>query len=174
MWNYIEPWIDRRQYAFVSFSILIGLWLFISSITTQKVSSHSDLISIDGTLLKYCFVDGKKGTKKYYIWLTQHEVTFQIPADFLRFFDKDKFEKFTNVGQKIFIGISKFDKNSLEKSNDRIRIYELRNNNKSFLESTVTIKQENNILQYLIGPIFIIAGICFYFYRRNKIRHDYR
>ena len=84
MWNYIEPWIDRRQYAFVTFSILIGLWLSFSSITTHKVSSISDLITVEGILSKYSFVDGERGTKKYYIWLTQHEATFQIPADFLK------------------------------------------------------------------------------------------
>jgi len=174
MWNYLDPWIDRRQYAFVTFSILAGLWLLFSSITTHKVSSTSDLITVDGILSKYSFVDGKKGTKKYYIWLTQHDAAFQIPADFLNLFDRDKFERVINAGQRIYVGISKFDKGGLTKINDRIRIYDLHTDNVSFLESSLTIKQENNILKYVIGPLFIIAGISFYFYRRKKLRHDYR
>lgn len=173
MWNYIEPWIDRRQYAFVTFSILIGLWLSFSSITTHKVSSISDLITVEGILSKYSFVDGERGTKKYYIWLTQHEATFQIPADFLNFFEKDKFEKTINAGQKIYVGISRSDKASLTKINDRIRIYELHNDYASYLKSSLTIKQENNTLQYIIGPLFILAGVFFFFYRRKKLRHDY-
>ena len=174
MWNNIEPWIDRREYAFVTFSILIGLWLSFSSITTHKVSSTSELITVDGILSKYSFVDGKKGIKIYYIWLTQHEATFQIPADFLSFFDKDKFENVINAGQKIYVGISKSDKVRLTKLNEIIRIYDLHNDNASFLKSSLTIKQENNTLQYVIGPLFIIAGIIFYFYKRKKLRHDYR
>ncbi|NNV57258.1 hypothetical protein [Limnovirga soli] len=174
MWNYIVPWIDRRQYAFVSFSILIGLWLLFSSIITEKISSPSELITINGTLAKYSFIDGKRGTKKYYIWLTQHEATFQIPADFLNFFDKSEFEKVANIGQFISVEISKSDKTNLTKSNERIRIYDLHNDNLSFLKSSLTIKKENNILQYLVGPLFILAGICYYFYRWKKLRHDYR
>lgn len=174
MWNYIEPWIDRRQYAFVTFAVLIGLWLSFSSIATQKISSPSDLITVDGILAKYSFIDKKKGRKKYYIWTTQHKAIFQIPADFLSFFDKEKFEKDLNIGQRIFIAISKYDKKSLPKSNDRIRIYDLHDDNVSFLKSSLTIKQENNTLQYLVGPLFIVAGICFYFYKQRKLRHDYR
>lgn len=173
MWKYIEPWIDKRQYAFVSFSVLIGLWLFVSAIITQKVSSASDLINIDGTLSKYSFIDGNRGTKKYYIWLTQYKATFQIPADFLNYFEKNQFENFFAEGQILFIGIAKSDQNKLGNSKHRVRIYDLHNNSLSFLKSSLTIKQENNVLQYLVGPLFILAGICFYFYRHRKLRHNY-
>ncbi len=174
MWNYIEPWIDKRQYAFVSFSILIGLWLSYSAITTQRVSSPSDLITIDGTLSSYSFVDGRKGTKRYYIWLIEYETPFQIPADFLSSFDKEKFEEVIKKGKRLYIGISINDTSSLIKSKGRIRIYDLRSDNISFLKSSLTIKQENNTLQYLIGPLFMIAGICYYFYRHRKLRNEYR
>ncbi|ULQ57118.1 hypothetical protein KJS94_02765 [Flavihumibacter rivuli] len=174
MWNYIEPWIDRRQYALVTFSVLVGSWLLYSSITSRKVSSLADLTTVEGQLSRYSFIDGKKGTKRYYIWLTQYNASFQIPADFISYFDKDHFKEAVGPGQTISISISKDDINKTRHSNYRIRIYSLQTESQSFLLSSFTLKKENNIIQYMIGPLFIMAGIGYYLYRHKKMGNVYR
>jgi hypothetical protein len=172
IWNYIEPWIDRQKFAFTTFSVLAGCWFLYITITKNKVTSSSDLLSISGTMSRYSFIDGEKGTKRYYILLNEYPQTFQIPAEFLSFFAKEKFESDMQKGQELSLRISKFDEKKLGEPYSYIFIYELNKGSSSFLNSELTIKQENSYLFYYWGTGFIIAGLGFYLFKKRQLRRN--
>jgi hypothetical protein len=174
IWDYIEPWIDRRRFAFTTFSLFTGAFLLYSTINKIKVSSTADLRSIDGTLLKYSFVEGKKGTKTYYLWLVEYPATFQISADFSANFQKRQFEALVQSGQKLKLQISKFEDDKLRQVNNPMLVYDIQVGNIKFLRSNFTIKQENSPLFYYVGAGFLVAGLGFFFFRKRQLQLDYR
>jgi hypothetical protein len=174
IWNYIEPWIDRQKFAFTTFSVLAGSWFLYSTITKDKVLSITDLRPINGTLSNYSFVHGERGRRKYYLWLKEYSSTFQIPADFISFFEKKTFETNAQIGQPLSIRISKFDEGKLRQAQSHIFIYDLQQGNRKYLDCSSTIKQENSPLFYYAGTGFILAGVGFYFYKKRQLRRDYR
>ncbi len=174
IWNYIEPWIGRQQFAFTTFFVLVGSWFLYYAITKNKVISPDDLRLVEGTLSNYSFVDKEKGQYQYYLWLKQYSTSFQIPADFLPFFQRRTFDKEIILGQKISLKISKFEEKKLEELYSRIFIYDIQQESKNFLWSELTIKKENSNLFYYVGSGFILAGLGFYFFRKNQLREAHR
>ena len=174
IWNYIEPWIDKQQFAFTTFSVLVGGWFLYSTITKDKVASPADLLSVEGTLSKYSFTNAERGRKQYYVWLDEYSSTFQIPADFLSFFDKRNFEANAIVRQALSLKISRFDEKKLKEPNSKLFIYDLQQESYKFLNGEATLRQENSPLFYYAGTGFILAGIGYYFFRKRQLRRANR
>ncbi|MFT3704510.1 MAG: hypothetical protein QM802_19235 [Agriterribacter sp.] len=169
IWYYIEPWIDKQRFAFTTYSVIVGCLFLYLVISKHKVASQDDLLPVNGTLLKYSFVDGERGEKRYYLWLKEYSTqAFQVPADFVSFFQKTSFENTAYNGQPLALKIAKFDQKKLNKYYSTIFIYELKQGDNYFLSSDISIEQENSPLFYYVGAIFIIAGIGFYFLRRRE------
>src|SRR5689334_25214875 len=79
--------------------LLSGLMLLCASamlttndLTKPKLKDANDLSVINGELSSYSFYDGSRSTHLYIVRLFEYQTAFQIPADFLSVFSKDRFQ----------------------------------------------------------------------------------
>jgi hypothetical protein len=103
------------------FFILVGLIFIGFYLIKDKITSTSDLVEINGTVLSYSFdkdISIRSTTYNYFIYLKKYSPGFQISADFANYFDKTKFEQSIKNGDSLKIFISKYDMtkiNAIEK-----------------------------------------------------------
>src|ERR1043165_6291732 len=109
----------------------------------QKVRDATDISTINGHLSSFSFQDRARGHHHYVIRLLEFPATFQIPADFLGSFSKNRFQSDLDIGDFISISISKGDEKSLT-TNKRLFVFSVRSKTATYLDEQETIRRYNN------------------------------
>ncbi len=152
-------------------AILIGFFFFYSEFNRPLLRSEVDVIKINGVVANYSFkhVPGHRATlKQYYIWLENYPCTFQIPADYLPFFDKKKFEIDIKNGTILEVEFPKEYENKLSQREEFIFILSASSQLNKYLELPDTVKKENDRFDKYVGIGFITLGFVYFFLKRNR------
>ncbi|HET6555817.1 MAG TPA: hypothetical protein VFG54_00790 [Prolixibacteraceae bacterium] len=161
IWYKVRPWLDRDYYAFTTISIIISLLSISHFVTKDKIHSDNDLIRIEGEFIDYSFQHGSRGNKMYYFWLKEFNCTFQIPADYLDSFDKNRFISNVRINEILVLYISKkqFENLNLDK---RIFVQHIEKEKLIFLNKRDSIEQESGFGEIYFGVAFFIAGLVYF------------
>lgn len=152
---------------------VVGIYFIVEHSISERPMSTSDLVDLEGTISHYSFEDntGSRGAgRQYYIYLNEYPTTFQIKADYLRFFDKSAFENNFITGQGFKGSIYK-NQEHLIGTEETIFLTSLSVHTVEYLSKTEAIGQEANMAEsnssYYLGIFCIILGILsFIFYGR--------
>ena len=141
---------------------LIGFFLLYQVISREKIYSKHDLVEIKTCLKDYSLTEIKKVFKPdvyyYYLYIEKYKNTFEIPDNFVRYFDRNNFEKFVKKGDSIKIEISR---KSFEELSSRkfIELYDISNSEKTFLKDKDSIEKHNSPGKNFAAAFFLIVGI---------------
>jgi hypothetical protein len=168
-WTHIEPWLDRQQYAFTTFSVLAALFFFYHQLSRDTIKTDADLLKIDGIVMNYSFADKQNGRgilHQYYIWLDGYTNAFQIPADFLSHFEKNEFEAHVKKGDSLSVTIPRQKMAELNTSTDNIYLMSIDEGTYNYLDKAKTMKIENSGFDIYAGIFFLVIGVGFYLFKR--------
>ena len=171
IWNRIDPWLDRKKYAFTTIAIFIGCLTLYTTIKKEKITSVKDLIHVEGTLSSYSFTNGSRGSKLYHLWLKDYSCIFKIPADYLPCFDKSKFINSNLEGEMVNLKISKKENGEIFSNGSSVFVHGIYAADQYFLNENCAIKTEQTNFPYSItfSFLFITAGVAFYIYKRKRL-----
>jgi hypothetical protein len=142
------------------FCLAVGFAFLIFYMAKQKVYSKLDLFDISASLTDYSFIEHNDFTGQsynYYLYLDGHTNTFQIIADFIKYFDRSSFENNMKVGDVVTLEITTKDFKNLN-NQKRIKVFGISGKNDIFLDPKDTIQQFNSQLPLFGMVAFIIIG----------------
>lgn len=167
-WQAIAPWFDRQKYFATTYSVIVGCWFIVSALLKDKPETPDDLFLVKGTLSDYSFRSEPRGTRYYFLRLKEYPASFQIPADFIEYFEKTSFESKNLLYNPISIKIHNKSRNNIHSSNNVV-VFEIATDTNTYLNSMDTLKKENGPFHYIAGLCFIVGGIGFFVYKRRQI-----
>jgi hypothetical protein len=166
IWSKINPWLDRDYYAFTSITILLSIVTLSYFFTKDKIRSENDLTKIEGKYNSYSFKKGNRGTLMYYFWLNEYKCTFQIPANYISYFNRNRFIANVKKNDKLNIYISNNQVTNLN-SKEKIFVQHIGKQNLIFLNKMNSIKTEKSYSEVYFSIIIFIAGILYYVIRKT-------
>jgi hypothetical protein len=158
-----------------TFAMVCGLVLVGHYFLEDKVKLKSDLIEISSSLKDFSFSE-YKGIKNhlfsYYLYLNSYKNNFQLVADFVNYFDKNKFEKTVMIGDTLKIEISR-KKFSKINQNTKIEIFGIYKNNITYLDCEDTIHQYNSRsdFEFYFGIIVTLIGMIALINKSSKLNN---
>ena len=166
IWSKISPWLDRDYYAFTSIAILLSIATLCIFFTKDKISTENDLTKIEGKYNSYSFKKGNRGTVMYYFWLNEYKCTFQIPANYIGYFNRSGFINNVKRNDNLNIYISNNQLKNLN-SEGKIFVQHIEKQNLVFLNKMNSIKTENSCKEIYFSIIWFLAGIFYYIIRKT-------
>ena len=168
-----DRWIkrDRGTLLFVGYSACIfAIALMTIKFSRPKVKNGNDLYFISAPFKDYKFIDGNKGYHNYEIWLKGYSNSFKINADFLSLFNKNKFTS-SSSGDSLTISIAKDDFTKLNKGNEYLFIFSIKDASQTYLNPAETVKIYNSSNDYYYFSTLILLGlVLLYFGYKSKIK----
>ena len=164
-----------NSYIRALFLIGMGIYFIVEHELRERPQSSEDLIDLSGTINSYSFEDNtgwRKNGRRYYISLDDYTNKFQISANYLRFFDKAKFERNVEKGNRVKISIPEYQKHLIG-TEEVILINSLTVNGFRYLSKQESIQFEKASAEsnsdYILATVFISVGIMvFIFHDRLK------
>jgi hypothetical protein len=151
LWKTISPWLNKKHYAFTTVMFLISIFVFSLYFTKPKIKSENDLLKVQGKLSYYSFEKGARGAYYYYIWLSNYESELQIPAKYVDYFDKLKFETRAHNIKILQLKIAKEQSNQLNNPYKKIFLYGIDAGEVNFLNSKQTLEYESHNYELIFG-----------------------
>ncbi len=157
------------------FFILVGLIFIGFYLIKDKITSTSDLVEINGTVLSYSFdkdISIRSTTYNYFIYLKKYSPGFQISADFANYFDKTKFEQSIKNGDSLKIFISKYDMTKIN-AIEKVLTFGISTKTNDYLNPKNVINKYNSITILIFGILFTSVSTLFLYFdikRRKKIK----
>ena len=166
-------YIDKGYIPLIM-GVAISLFFLYDGLTKEKITSSKDLFEIEGNYSKHSFKDNKgfrNFTHQYYIWTDNYKNAFQIPADYLRLFNKKEFASKVKQGAKLKLTIPTRLVKSLN-SEKNIIITSLVIEGSTYLNVNEILKIEKKSAtsntEYYFGIASMIAGILGYLREKSK------
>ena len=152
-----RPW--DRSILVTALCVFASGVLFSTYLSRDRVNSNADLRLVTGRLANYSFLEGFRGSHKYYLYLEGYSPRFQIRADDLDLFSKYGFTRSVKNGDEITLGISNesFKKNLY--SSDRVHLFSIQKGPEIFLRSDGAIQSNNSPAPIIFGSIFLVAAM---------------
>ena len=172
-WQKISPWFERKYYFFTTFSFIVAIVTLIEFFLKDDVKSEKDLIILTGQVSNYSFKDISKGNRmlhEYYIWINNYSNTFQIKADYIKYFRTIDFENKVLSSKTIQFTIPKYQIKELNIKEKNIYIMSIDVGYNNYLDKNKTIDIEKSIIDIFVSIGFIIVGLLWYFLRKYKLK----
>ena len=152
----------RNSNPFIDITIILaGLFFIGHYFYKDNVNSISDLKEIKGTVQYYSFKEDKGGrshTYNYYIYLNEYLKPFQITADIVDWFNKEKFEHSVKQGDSLKMLISKYEYTKIG-SREKAIVFGIENDKKEFLNAEIAIREYNSNITVFFGFAFVTVGL---------------
>ena len=161
IWSKISPWFDKEYYGFTSIAILVSILSISTFITKDKIKSEDDLVKIEGKFSDYSFESGRRGSNMYYFWLNEYQCTFQIPANYLAFFNSNRFVMDINKNDNLELYITKNQLDNLN-SEKKIFVQHIEKQRFVFLDKKNSIEMESGFGEFYFSIGCLIAGLLYY------------
>jgi hypothetical protein len=126
-------------------------------LTKQTVRDSNGLSVISGQMRSYSFTDGRRGHHHYVIRLMEYQAAFQIPADFLSYFSKDRFQADLQRGSTISVSIPKGNEESLT-SDQEILVFSVRAKGETYLDEKDAVRAYNSWFPALMSALLFVMG----------------
>lgn len=126
-------------------------------LSKQPVKDASELSVISGHMSSYSFQDGARGHHHYVIQLFEYPATFQIPADFLGSFRKDRFQSDLRSGSSVSVSIPKGNEKRLT-LDERIFVLSVRTQTVTYLDEKDTLRAYNSGFPVWTCAVFFLIG----------------
>jgi len=146
----------RRQFIAL-ISLLASAAIAIHESSKPKVKAAADLAGISGHISSYSFKDGARGYHHYVIRLSEYRTNFQIPADFIGCFSKDRFQSDLKNGDSLSVSIPKGKERTLS-SEERLFIFSARTRTTTYLSEQDTLGIYNSDSNIVISLLFLVIG----------------
>jgi hypothetical protein len=137
---------------------MLGAAIIYHDQTRARGTEEDDFIEISGPLCWYSFQNETKGVKNYLIKICNHRATFQIKADFVSSFNKEKFEAEFKDGDTLYFSVLKNNSKNFEEE-DYVFVYEIRTNQSNYLSLQDTIEMDRSYLATFAGLGFVLTGL---------------
>jgi len=145
-------------------AIIFSLFLFGNILFKEKINNQTKFVNITSNISFYEFKDGARGYHHYYFKCKEYCNIFQIKADYLPFFEKDKFP-IKNESNINFVITEKDFKNI--NNCDKIFVLGITTNKQKILDFSKVLEFENNNYFFLF-PIILFFGAIILILIRNK------
>jgi hypothetical protein len=161
---------NRRRNQFIAGLICLfaSAVFVIHFFTKQKVKDASALSTISGQLNSYSFRDGFRGRHHYIIRLSGHPAAFQIPADFLEAFAKDRFQSDVKRNDSVSVSISRESEKNLA-SDRSLFVFSVRSRSATYLDEQDSIRIYNSAFPILASILFLLAGVAMIYFRPKLV-----
>jgi len=170
----------KKYLNYAHFGLLVGICAFVyfiyNGLTTVKLTSPNDLTEIKGTYIKHSFKENIgliNSTHQYYIWTTNYSNTFQVKADYLRFFNREQFARNIKLGDSIVFTIPSYLKTKLN-SEENVFVTSILANSVTHLDKTKVLDFEKHLadtnMDYVFAFGYLAAGLWVYFSKRKNYR----
>lgn len=139
----------------------MAIYFYYTEATRERLSTTDDLVALEGRLINYSFKDNtgfKKQGHTYYIYLNEFSCTFQIKADYLRFFNRPQFENNVKPNDRFKLTIPKYQEHLL-RSSETVFITSLSVNSIEYITAERTLKADANSSGYNLAFLFAIGGV---------------
>ena len=161
----IFRWIVLMLCPFVSLVFLFHQY------QKPKVNNVNNLMFIEGIIKDYSFKykpGGRAISRDFHIWIQGYDCRFQIPADYISYFDKRKFEKKLKVGDSIKISIPNENKEKL-RENKNIILMSIDSKSNNYMSYQDTIAEVNTYYDIYAAIFFFAFGYGIYIFDKKKM-----
>ena len=150
----------NKKLGSVIFCLAVGFIFLIFYMAKEKVYSKLDLFDISASLTDYSFIEQNDFTGQsynYYLYLDGHTNSFQIIADFAKYYDRPSFENKMKEGDVVTLEITRKDFKNLS-NQKRVKVFGISGKNVIYMDPKDTIQQFNSQLPLFGMVTFIIIG----------------
>lgn len=163
--------LSFNRIGFIITTILLGTAIIFHDQTRERGTGKSDLIEVSGPLCFYSFQNKPKGVKEYHILICNYKTTFQIKADFVPSFNKERFEAEVKDGATLYFSVLKNTSKSYW-DQERAFVYEIRTDQATYMSTDKTLKIDQSYLGTFGGIGFVLAGLISYALTKLKIKNS--
>lgn len=150
----------RQKAVFAGLLMLAtAVFMGVHEFTKPKIKTFSDLSTTHGQLASYSFQDGVRGRHFYQIQLTNYPSHFQIPADFIDSFSKDRFQADIKTGDSLWLSLSKEEIGKLT-ADEQIFVFSVRSTTTAYLDEQNTIRIYNGRFVLVMTAVFSLGGVA--------------
>lgn len=155
-----------------AFMILItGIVCLIFYFYSDKVYSEAGLTEVKANIYNRRLVkhtSNRNGTTyEYIINLYGYNDNFIINNSLIDFFDRKNFEIFVNIGDPVFVSISRNEQPELNTFSN-IKIYGISSYRSVYLDYRKAIDMDNSKIGFYLGIALILIGLIMFYYHKEK------
>lgn len=159
-----------RFFALSLFPI-VGIFFLYHQYERPNIKSVNDITFIEGRIKDFSFKykgGGRAMSRQFYIWVQGYDCKFQIAADYLSYFQKNRFEQTLEIGDSIKIGIPNNQKEKLYED-ETILIMSIDSKHVNYMSFSDIIQEENKYFDIYAGLIFLGLGYGIYILEKKGI-----
>lgn len=158
----------------LTLGILAFCYFVYQGVNRDFANSKEDLIDVESRYIRHTFLDNtgfKNMGREYYIWIEGFSNRFQVPANYLRVFQKALFEQKVKKGDIISISYAKFQNDKINSTED-VFVTSVIVNGFTYLNKNEVLKIEdelsNSNADFYIGLMYLAVGLIVFIRHRLK------
>jgi hypothetical protein len=146
------------------------IYFLLYETVRDKIRTEEDLVYQEARVIDYEFKDQtgyRRNGHQYYLYMDNFPNKFQIPANFLQYFDKSRFIELFEPNEIVEFSIPKYQEKLLG-TTDAVFLYSLKVGSLRYYYEKDTLSMEPDNSNYYLAVLFFIGGIATLIYYRHK------